>query len=85
MFTLPHLTPPDPELLHLPQTTPANHPIPLHPQDEKCRFSKASIGSTCSGYIDIESKSEDQLQVASATVGPISVGIDASHIGFQVM
>jgi cathepsin L len=54
-------------------------------RDEKCRFSKASIGSTCSGYIDIESKSEDQLQVASATVGPISVGIDASHIGFQVM
>ena len=53
-------------------------------QDETCRYNAANIGSTCKSYVDVQSKSEAQLQVASATVGPISVGIDASHLGFQV-
>nr|CAA71554.1 cathepsin [Geodia cydonium] len=57
---------------------------PYVARDEKCHYSSANIGSTCSSYVDIESKSEAQLQVASATVGPIPVGIDASHLGFQL-
>ncbi len=57
---------------------------PSLPQDGSCHYKPADIGSTCSGFQDIKSGSEADLQVASATVGPISVGIDASHLGFQV-
>ena len=56
---------------------------PYVARDETCHFNSANVGATCSSYVDIASGSESDLQVASATVGPISVAIDASHLSFQ--
>ncbi|XP_013415099.1 cathepsin L1-like [Lingula anatina] len=49
-----------------------------------CHFRTASVGATCTGYTDIKRGSESDLQAAVATVGPISVAIDAGHKSFQL-
>jgi len=56
---------------------------PYVARNEKCHFNKSTIGATVTGFVDIESGSEDALLAASATIGPISVAIDASHFSFQ--
>jgi len=57
---------------------------PYEAVDDSCRFNKANIGATDTGFTDIKSKDESALQEAVATVGPISVAIDASHASFQL-
>ncbi|XP_076370288.1 cathepsin L-like peptidase [Tachypleus tridentatus] len=52
--------------------------------DEKCKFKPDCIGATITGYKDIPSGDEQSLKNAVATVGPISVAIDAGHISFQL-
>ena len=42
-----------------------------------CRFDPSTIGATISGYTNVKSGDEKALQEAVATVGPISVAIDA--------
>ena len=54
------------------------------PQNGKCHFNPANVGANDTGFVDIKSKSESDLQNAVATVGPISVAIDASHTSFQL-
>jgi len=50
-----------------------------------CDYNANTIGATMSGCHDImPRKSEPALQHAIATVGPISVAIDASHSSFQL-
>lgn len=49
----------------------------------RCLFKKANVGATCTGYVDIPTGDEEALKKAVATVGPVSVAIDASHDSFQ--
>jgi len=48
-----------------------------------CRYRRADRGATVTGYTDVRSKDENALKSAVATVGPISVAIDASQSSFQ--
>lgn len=52
-------------------------------KDQKCKFNPANVGATDTGYTDITSGDENALATAIATVGPISVAIDASQDSFQ--
>jgi cathepsin L len=61
--------------------TEASYPYVAH--DESCHFNPQTVGANDTGYVDIPSKDESKLQVAVATVGPISCAMDASHISFQ--
>jgi cathepsin L len=56
---------------------------PYEARNDKCRFTAKNVGATDTGFVDIKSKNETDLQNAIATVGPISVAIDAAHSSFQ--
>lgn len=53
-------------------------------QDGTCHYKASSSGATVTGYVDIKSGDESALQKAVATVGPVSVAIDASQFSFQL-
>lgn len=53
-------------------------------QNGKCHFKASDVGATETSHKDIKEGSESDLQQAAATIGPISVGIDASHSSFQL-
>ncbi|XP_029569887.1 cathepsin L1 isoform X2 [Salmo trutta] len=55
-----------------------------HAEDKKCHYKPDSLGATCTGYVDMTSGDESALQQAVATVGPVSVAIDAAHSSFQL-
>ncbi|KAG9268256.1 cathepsin L1-like [Astyanax mexicanus] len=57
---------------------------PYEAVDGDCRFKPDSVGATCTGFVDITSGDEKALQEAVATIGPISVAIDAGHSSFQL-
>ncbi|KAL3968818.1 neurocan core protein [Sarotherodon galilaeus] len=56
---------------------------PYEAEDWLCRYNPASVGATCSGYVDVNKYDEEALKEAVATIGPVSVAIDASHESFQ--
>jgi len=56
---------------------------PYTAQDGQCAYNKNNVGARCTGFVDIPSGNEDALKNAIATVGPISVAIDAGHASFQ--
>jgi len=63
--------------------TEASYPYTATTQ-KKCLYSIQNVGATISSYKDIAKDSEADLQTAVATVGPISVAIDANHNSFQL-
>ncbi len=56
---------------------------PYEGKDEICRYSKNNIGANCTGYVTLRKEDENSLAVACASIGPISVSIDASKHSFQ--
>ncbi|GFU80474.1 cathepsin L [Trichonephila clavipes] len=48
-----------------------------------CTFKSSSVGATCTGHVDIPSGDEEALKQAVASVGPVSVAIDAHHESFH--
>ncbi|XP_052009562.1 procathepsin L-like [Xyrauchen texanus] len=57
---------------------------PYDAHDGQCRFNPSTVGATCTGYVRVSRQDESELQRAVATIGPISVAIDAGHISFQL-
>jgi len=56
---------------------------PYEGTELKCHFNPDEVGETDRGFVDIPQGSESALKKALATVGPVSVAIDASHESFQ--
>lgn len=56
---------------------------PYDGEEEQCHYNPGNIGATDKGFVDIKPGDEDALKAAVATVGPVSVAIDASHPTFQ--
>nr|XP_019567519.1 PREDICTED: cathepsin L1-like [Rhinolophus sinicus] len=55
---------------------------PYHAKDESCKYKPEFSAANDTGFVDIH-KRERSLMKAVASVGPISVGIDASYSSFQ--
>jgi len=57
---------------------------PYTAEDDTCVYDAKKVVAHDSGFVDITSGDETALQTAIATVGPISVAIDASQDSFQL-
>lgn len=57
---------------------------PYQAVQSDCRYDQKNSAGKISGYVSITKGSEDDLKSAVATVGPISVGIFAGPIFFQL-
>lgn len=53
-------------------------------QKETCSFRPSEVGATCTGFVQVSAGDELALKKAVASVGPITVCIDASQPSFQL-
>ncbi|KAM3960044.1 fibroinase [Aphomia sociella] len=56
---------------------------PYEAIDDKCRYNPKNSGAEDVGFVDVPQGDEQKLLQAVATVGPVSVAIDASQESFQ--
>ncbi|XP_058793221.1 cathepsin L-like [Phymastichus coffea] len=56
---------------------------PYEASEEYCRYDPRNSGAEDVGFVDIRTGDEQQLMEAVATIGPIAVAMDASHLSFQ--
>lgn len=56
---------------------------PYEAEDDDCRYNRRNRGASDVGFVDIPQGDEKALKAALATVGPVSVAIDAAHPSFQ--
>jgi len=57
---------------------------PYKAVDDSCHYDASCDSAEVTGYTDVPSGDEDSLKEAVASVGPVSVAIDASHMSFQL-
>ncbi|XP_043529775.1 procathepsin L-like [Frieseomelitta varia] len=56
---------------------------PYEAENDNCRYNPINNGASDIGFVDIPEGDEHKLKAAVATIGPVSVAIDASHQSFQ--
>lgn len=57
---------------------------PYEAKDDTCRYDPSAAGADDKGFVDIPQGDEQKLKEAVATVGPVSVAIDAGWASFQL-
>ncbi|XP_069817864.1 procathepsin L isoform X2 [Dendropsophus ebraccatus] len=55
----------------------------LGKDDQECKYNPDNNAANDTGFMDVTSGSEKELMKAVASVGPVSVAIDAGHQSFQ--
>jgi len=56
---------------------------PFTGQNQSCQYDSTASGGVNTGFVDVPSGDESRLQEVVATIGPVSVAIDASQPSFQ--
>lgn len=56
---------------------------PFEQKNGQCRFKRENVVATCTGFVDIGQNDEKGLEIALATLGPVTAAIDAGQETFQ--